>query len=256
MTKVFDHPDSLTHHALMHRAGKRKIQCEKCKLFFRETSAHRKHSESCSGKKIHDCQYCGKEFKRKDALTSHLERHSGAKIKCEFCDKMFRTMNDIYKHKKRLHPNEAGLKSAYSVSCNVCQRRFTDTGKAYKDHIRSHTAGAKGHHCEKCEKSFHSISTLHSHMIWHNNTNTHACKICGKEFHLSNSHGLKEPKDIRENIIRLFLFGVDKARAVKEFSATSDMVLFVCPTMQTDKFNFSEDAEHGVQSDHESFILS
>ena len=57
----------------------------------------------CDGKNTLDCHICGKVYARKDNLLNHLARHSGVQMKCEHCNKGFRTANDLYKHKKRLH---------------------------------------------------------------------------------------------------------------------------------------------------------
>ena len=57
----------------------------------------------CDGKTTLDCHICGKVYARKDNLLNHLARHSGVQMKCEHCNKGFRTANDLYKHKKRLH---------------------------------------------------------------------------------------------------------------------------------------------------------
>ena len=67
-----------------------------------------------------------------------MTRHSGVTLKCEHCHKSFRTSNDLYKHKKRLHAEVSGLTSAYVVNCEHCGRKFTDKGRAYRDHLNYH----------------------------------------------------------------------------------------------------------------------
>ena len=66
-------------------------------------SALSRHVAHCDGKTTLDCHICGKVYARKDNLLNHLARHSGVQMKCEHCNKGFRTANDLYKHKKRLH---------------------------------------------------------------------------------------------------------------------------------------------------------
>ena len=54
-------------------------------------------------------------------------------VHCEFCRRGFRSTNDLYKHKTRLHAKEAGLRNGYVAECPHCQRKFTDLGSAYRD---------------------------------------------------------------------------------------------------------------------------
>ncbi len=145
-------------------------------------------------------------------------------LKCEHCHKSFRTSNDLYKHKKRLHAEVSGLKSAYVVNCPQCGRKFTDKGRAYKDHLDYH-AGIKNYECHFCDKKFATASSLRDHATQHSDLATHACKICRKEFkrvqnirqHLMWTHKLNNEVAVRDNIEKLFLSGVDKLRALKEF---------------------------------------
>ena len=56
-------------------------------------------------------------------------------VHCEFCRRGFRSNNDLYKHKTRLHAKEAGLRNGYIAECPHCQRKFTDLGSAYRDKL-------------------------------------------------------------------------------------------------------------------------
>lgn len=123
-----------------------------------------------------------------------------------------------------MHPEECGLKSAYVVNCSECGRKFTDKGRAYKDHLAYHK-GIKNYECHYCERKFATASSLRDHSAQHSGLSTHACKICRKEFkrvqnirqHLMWTHKLSDETEVRNNIERLFLTGVDKLRALKEF---------------------------------------
>ena len=72
-------------------------------------------------------------------------------VHCEFCRRGFRSANDLYKHKTRLHAREAGLRSGYVAECPHCQRKFTDLGSAYRDHMDYH-AGVKKYKCGVCNQ--------------------------------------------------------------------------------------------------------
>lgn len=166
-----------------------------------------------------DCHICGKTFARKDSLNDHLKRHLGTRYKCGFCPKVFKTANDLYKHKQRLHPKEAGLKSAYAVKCDICGRKFTDMGKAYQDHINLHTGEkVRMYECTICKERFRTQVALSDHKYSHMEGGTHKCKICKKVFrriqnirqHLNTVHEVKTDEEYRANIEKLFLSGVEK----------------------------------------------
>eukprot|EP00094_Tigriopus_californicus_P011453 TCALIF_11058-PA protein Name:"Similar to ZNF584 Zinc finger protein 584 (Homo sapiens)" AED:0.16 eAED:0.18 QI:0/0/0/1/1/1/2/0/629 len=166
-----------------------------------------------------DCHICSKSFARKDSLNDHLKRHLGTKYTCGFCPKVFKTANDLYKHKQRLHSKEAGVKSAYPVKCDICGRKFTDMGKAYQDHMNLHT-GEKGHmyECTICKERFRTQVALSDHKYSHMEGGTHKCNICKKVFrriqnirqHLNTVHDVKTDDEYRANIEKLFLSGVEK----------------------------------------------
>ena len=144
-------------------------------IFFPGKSALSRHVAHCDGKTTLDCHICGKVYARKDNLLNHLSRHSGIQLKCEHCNKGFRTANDLYKHKKRLHAQVSGLKSAYVVNCDQCGRKFTDKGRAYKDHLDFH-AGIKNYECHDCDKKFATASSLRDH------SSQHSGKACKESF--------------------------------------------------------------------------
>ena len=131
----------------------------------------------------------------------------------------------------RLHAEVSGLKSAYVVSCDQCGRKFTDKGRAYKDHLDYHK-GIKNYQCQICDKRFATAASLREHASQHSGMNTHACKICRKEFkrvqnvrqHLIWTHKIRDEENVRINIERLFLSGVDKLRALKEFEDAANSI--------------------------------
>ena len=53
------------------------------------------------------CDVCGKGFKTKQTLTEHMASHTGTKLyQCCFCDQMFNSSANKYKHQKFRHPDE------------------------------------------------------------------------------------------------------------------------------------------------------
>ena len=81
---------------------------------------------------------------------------------CEFCQRGFRSANDLYKHKTRLHAREAGLRNGYVAECPHCQRKFTDLGSAYRDHMDYH-AGVKKYKCGVCNQRSVGRQIVYSH---------------------------------------------------------------------------------------------
>ena len=82
------------------------------------------------------------------------------------------------------------------------------------------------------------MASLRDHSNQHSGLSTHACKLCRKEFkrvqnirsHLSTTHKLSNEEDIRGAIERLFLSGVDKLKALKEFEDATKAVASVVVT--------------------------
>jgi hypothetical protein len=202
------------HKRTSHSVTSAKSNCPKCSD--ENKASHGRHRCLC-------CSICGRSFSRTSSLKEHKLRHAGVKIQCKFCDRGFRTNSDLKKHQSRLHPDEAGLKSGYVAECPHCPRRFTDLGKGYLDHLDYH-AGVKTYSCLVCRNMFSTRQALREHSMKHASKMSHKCVLCGRKFkrvqnarqHLKSAHNVTEAKQLKINVERLFLSGIDKAMTKKE----------------------------------------
>lgn len=91
---------------------------------------------------------------------------------CEFCDLKVTTLNDLRKHKKKMH-TESQL-----LLCKKCPRRFKDKYQIVA-HLKKHVII---HSCDFCDKTFNDKYKLDVHIRRHNNIRPFVCTICKRGF--------------------------------------------------------------------------
>ncbi len=166
------------------------------------------------------CSTCGKVFTNRRLLAAHKVRHGEKRMNCDLCGRGFRCSNDLYKHKTRMHAEETGLRSAYTVKCPQCPRKFADAGKQYADHLDYH-AGKRSHGCGACGKKFSTRHALVEHAKKHSSKASHKCGDCGKKFkrvqnarqHLRVTHGLSGER-LSKSVVSLMSKGVDRRKRI------------------------------------------
>ena len=140
---------------------------------------HREQKRFDVGKNPFVCPHCLKEFSRKEKCLNHIESYHKQKfIKCDRCEKVFRTKNGMERHKL------THLKPQIHYICPTC-------GKAYKHHkdlIR---------HIE-CNKHDYPEENVYSEYYKPPKSNCHSaaycptkCDICHKYFDDINYHKTK-----------------------------------------------------------------
>ncbi|XP_022907032.2 zinc finger protein ZFP2-like [Onthophagus taurus] len=132
--------------------------------------------------------------------------------KCNYCDKLFKTISDLRVHKKSYHMGNnyicqvCGEKFKYSYllerhvfkhedkkpyECNICKKGCL-TAESLKRHERIHDINniKKTHCCPICSKCFPYSSTLLEHMKNHTGHKPFLCTVCGKGFRQNSSLGI------------------------------------------------------------------
>ena len=106
---------------------------------------------SIKSKKTLQCEICKSEVVN---LRSHMKTHQDKKLKCEYCEKIYRTNFD-----RRSHMNSAHL--AKLEACPTCGKLTAN--------LRKHFYGNHQHSipCEKCGKTFARQSQLKYHLQAH-----------------------------------------------------------------------------------------
>ena len=140
----------------------RKLQCEKCKKFFRTPSAFSLH------KYIHrdgqfECNVCRAYFPFKSQLEHHMVSHNETReYKClePFCEKEFTHKSDLVKH-ERTH-------SGAMYKCSKCEYSNSDE-RNYNQHLRKHT-DVTPFQCKQCEERFKYTMQLKRHREKPDNT--------------------------------------------------------------------------------------
>ena len=103
------------------------------------------------------------------------EKLSGNQIKCDGCEKVLPTMNDLEIHNKRFHLKREKV-HLISLPCEVCGKVFKGKGPL-KMHMVSHT-NEGDFLCEVCKKPFSKRSDLNLHKVSHEERKF-PCNICG-----------------------------------------------------------------------------
>ena len=91
-----------------------------------------------SNKKPYVCEDCQKDFTRRDDYNSHMNTHGkGTLLKCDHCDKTFKSRSVKHTHTVRVHEPHKLLKCPFERCGKSFPRQYT-----LKQHIKAlHTTG-------------------------------------------------------------------------------------------------------------------
>ncbi|XP_063407539.1 PR domain zinc finger protein 15-like [Mytilus trossulus] len=209
--KCFSRKDSLLRHITTCCPDKAEdygvFSCRKCSKTFGTKLGLENHEARCS---MHCCDACFQVFDTKPSLDEHkcrpLPENSDSstkqvKFSCSECNKSFKNLHYLLQHKqvhcnshecevcgKRLKSQEDKddherfclavnkIKMEGKIKCDRCGEEFF-LAKEYKEHYQTHT---HTYHCEKCDKRFVKIGTLHTHQcVTAEGVN---CQFCKRDF--------------------------------------------------------------------------
>ena len=87
------------------------------------------------------------------ANLDELRQQQQNPLKCEICDKEFKSNNGLKRHFNIVH------KLMKELQCNICQKVFKTQSELTK-HVKNSHENHKPHKCDSCEHSseFQSIS--------------------------------------------------------------------------------------------------
>lgn len=196
-------------HSMLDSLDKDDNTCPICSKVYSSRKNLKRHFKSHNSINYYQCNICDKRFKNVEIYQSHLKSHKNpksssideesdqeeqSKWKCEKCkhtfDKEILLKNHMVEHdifdklKNNTCPvcgkvlsNRRILKRHYRIhtkvklyECNTCGKTFTRSD-VYKNHVAAHEDPK--FKCSKCQRAYHSNSSLSKHT-----------KLCTAECHL------------------------------------------------------------------------
>ena len=125
--------------------------------------------------KDYKCHLCGKLFARKTGLASYYDFVHGEKnAKCDFCEKYFKTEENLSKHIIAIH------EKCQDFKCHLCGKGFAF--QLYLDTHIKNTHGEKKYSCDFYGKSCARAGDLKKHIkcVHEGQTDDYKCDSCGK----------------------------------------------------------------------------
>ncbi|XP_021195080.3 zinc finger protein 665 [Helicoverpa armigera] len=157
---------------LVTHSGDRRFQCKDCSKCFTQHASLQGHRESQHNdyKVEATCHYCGLFIKGRNKLYKHLRIHEPKSVKCEVCQKIFKSHSNLSNHMKR-HNGVRGY------TCEHCSANFFTMSELCNHRKKVHYK-SKTFKCDLCEYSLYTAVTLKLHRAKHTHNNV-VCLLCG-----------------------------------------------------------------------------
>ncbi len=184
--------DNLKDHQKNHTTEKI-FRCEECGAELKHKESFNRHLVQVHGKETgqpgsytktykygkKECTVCCKEV---SSLSKHNRMHHSdeppeeKKIKCESCDKMFKSRTARRYHFEQVHEDK------YNYECKLCDKKYKQK-ILLKRHMRWHT-DRYGQKCDECGKGFPLTSQLtkHKKLVHSVLTFDFECELCHHKF--------------------------------------------------------------------------
>ncbi|KAG7187978.1 hypothetical protein KM043_013934 [Ampulex compressa] len=166
---------SNTEQALDSLGVKKKYKCSYngCSTMFLRPSRLARHMRIHTGEKPYKCSHrgCDKAYTNSSHLKRHLETHSGIKktYQCTKCPLSISNLHNLKRHHERVHGTHGKL------TCKECNLTFSKKHQL-ATHAAKHSPSLL-HKCDKCKKSFTSITKYKTHYRTHEKPKrTYSCK--------------------------------------------------------------------------------
>ncbi|CAH1787569.1 unnamed protein product [Owenia fusiformis] len=162
-----------------HPSGKGFI-CPVCNALQVNQQSWLDHVSVHLGTKNHLCKGCNRRFWYQESLNRHLLDCS-QNSECQFCDKIFKTRNELNIHHKLVHFHEM------MFSCSECDKVFNSRALMLR-HMSTHS-GVRPYACTLCDKRFTRQEHVRRHFQLHISPTkkNHICPLCNKGFTRSDS---------------------------------------------------------------------
>ena len=177
--------------------------CSICQMTFIGTRNFKKHFES-----VHE-NFIGSPKNNENVISStkldkilannatdenEKIKNINGKFSCKTCQKEFRTITHLKRHKETVHNGMRKYK------CIPCGKKFGQKSHLHRHNIYVHK-GVKNYECKSCDKTFALEYDLKLHQKGvHEGLKNYNCDSCGKTFF--RSHELKRHKETVHEGIR------------------------------------------------------
>ncbi|KAL9700480.1 hypothetical protein quinque_003921 [Culex quinquefasciatus] len=122
------------------------------------------------------CEICGYQSSSNGQLKDHLVRfHGNDRLKCEYCQKIFKVKQDLQEHVKAVHLGEIVFK------CETCGTEYRSK-TALRNHQARHS-DVYNFPCQQCDKKFKVKILLHKHIQSVHKEASLECEHCFQMFH-------------------------------------------------------------------------
>ncbi|XP_025096613.1 zinc finger protein 286A-like isoform X2 [Pomacea canaliculata] len=173
-----------------------KFFCKTCSFKSKRESHYLKHLKchDMPGTELHQCEECSFTTIRLSHLRRHELLHKKSLVRCDYCDYVTDSRQQLQKHAKMKHPNGNASSPSQQhqlYKCNVCGLT-SGSQKYFTRHVLKHAqessngpvAGHDAFKCTQCTRTFQQRVHYERHCrdVHGPEVRPHLCDVCGKAF--------------------------------------------------------------------------
>ncbi|XP_076465184.1 uncharacterized protein LOC143296980 [Babylonia areolata] len=163
----FTCPDKFQEHVgKVHKNQAHFDECDIChgKFYGKEYLQRHRKTHGKAILETYPCDQCSKVFRRKFSLETHRKVHTFKKfLPCDICGEQFRFINEVEKHKYKVHKYDR-IQNLFE--CNLCRVKFSTLSHLNVHCRHTHRNGeGKPFKCSKCLTAFATCTELKQHIF-------------------------------------------------------------------------------------------
>lgn len=162
----------LDEHVQSTHTGPKQFSCLGCKQGFPSLQERREHFASSQKCWRRSCRQCKERFISDKALDQHcVDVHGMAKrtFTCKMCGEVYYNRTLLHLHFKSTHTDD--------LKCQYCDKTFK-TRDRLEEHVNYNHTGDRPFKCDVCDKGCTSKKSLSKHSMIHDDTKKVPCPVC------------------------------------------------------------------------------